>query len=73
MRADGSGAVLRTTREDLGLSQRKLATIAELHPTHIFLLERERREPSLDTLVRIDRALGTMPGELVAEYVRRKP
>jgi transcriptional regulator with XRE-family HTH domain len=64
------GDLLRKARLDRGLSQHALAATAELHHTHISLLERGQREPTLDTLVRLARALDITPGELVAPLQR---
>jgi transcriptional regulator with XRE-family HTH domain len=64
------GEVLLRARLDRGLSQDALAAAAELHHTHISLLERGRRDPTLETLVRLARALGLTPGELVAQLQR---
>jgi transcriptional regulator with XRE-family HTH domain len=64
------GERLREARLDRGLSQDALAATAQLHHTHISLLERGRRDPTLETLVRLARALNLTPGELVAQLQR---
>jgi transcriptional regulator with XRE-family HTH domain len=64
------GDSLRKARLDLGLSQDALAATAGLHHTHISLLERGKRDPTLETLVRLARALGVTPGELIAQLQR---
>ncbi len=56
---------LRKHRVENGLSQGALAMRAQLHRTEISLLERGAREPRLSTIVRLARALGTTPAELV--------
>jgi transcriptional regulator with XRE-family HTH domain len=46
-------ANLRMHRTRLGLSQEALAELCELHRTEISLLERRKRSPRLETLVRL--------------------
>ena len=53
---------MRTRR---GLSQEALAERCRLHPTEISRLERGVRDPRLATMVRIARALGVAPAELL--------
>jgi transcriptional regulator with XRE-family HTH domain len=64
------GDLLRKARLDQGLSQDALAAAAKLHHTHISLLERGRRDPTLETLVRLARGLGVTPSALIADYGR---
>jgi transcriptional regulator with XRE-family HTH domain len=57
---------LRRHRLRLGLSQERLAEICELDRTAISLLERRKRTPRLDTIVRLARGLGlSSPCELL--------
>jgi transcriptional regulator with XRE-family HTH domain len=56
---------LRGQRLRAELSQERLAHRCGLHRTEISLLERGVREPRLSTIVRLARALGTTPAELV--------
>jgi len=51
------GTVLKKRRHDLGLSQEQLAGRAGLHRTYITDLERGSRNPSLDTMQKLARAL----------------
>lgn len=48
---------LRSERQRRGLSQEALGFACGLHRTEISLLERGGRDPRLDTLVRLARAL----------------
>jgi transcriptional regulator with XRE-family HTH domain len=57
---------LRRCRREAGLSQERLAELCDLHRTEIGLLERGKRSPRLETLVRLARALGlSSPSELL--------
>lgn len=58
---------LREARARRALSQEALAEAAGLHPTFISLMERGRRQPSLETLLRLGRALGVPATELVGQ------
>ena len=55
---------LRKRREELGLTQQKLADIAELTVTAVAMIERGERAPNLDTAARLCWALGMAAGEL---------
>jgi transcriptional regulator with XRE-family HTH domain len=59
------GVNLRRYRERVGLSQEGLADLCDLDRTEISLLERGKRFPRLDTIVRLSRALGVLPGDLL--------
>jgi transcriptional regulator with XRE-family HTH domain len=60
------GRVLREQREAKGMSQVKLAKAARVGRTYIVKLEsREKKNPSLDVLRRLARALGVPVGELL--------
>ena len=58
--------ILRTTRESKGISMTELADRAGLSRSIISLVERELRNPTLDTLLRISQALGVSLGEVIA-------
>jgi len=59
------GSAVRRRRQELGLSQEKLAHAADCHQTWVSSLERGRRNPSVLSLLRIARALKTTPAELM--------
>jgi transcriptional regulator with XRE-family HTH domain len=63
------GKALRAARRERELSQDQLALNAGLHRTHVSLLERGLREPSLDTLVKLCRALDIPPTEAIMWHV----
>jgi transcriptional regulator with XRE-family HTH domain len=60
-------ANLRRCRKNRGLSQQRLAFDCRLHRTEISLLERGDRNPRLTTIVRLARALGVAPAELLED------
>ena len=64
------GLNLRRHRERAGLSQERLADACELDRTEISLLERGKRFPRLDTVVRLARGLElSSPSELLEGIV----
>jgi len=63
------GKTLREARERAGMSQDDFGRATGIHRTHISLLERDIREPRLDTLVRLSRGLNLTPAELLEQYV----
>ena len=68
MRRDPSlsalGRNLRNRREKRELTQEKLGELADLDPTYISGIERGIRNPSVLSLLRIARALGTSISDL---------
>ncbi len=64
------GRVIRKYREGAGLSQEALAEEAGLHRTYISLVERGRRNISVDALSQIAEALGVYPSRLMADAER---
>ena len=61
------GAVIRKYRFKRQLSQEALAEKAHIHPTHIGLIERGLRNPSLDVAKALATGLGLSLAELIAE------
>lgn len=59
------GTLIRAARERRGMSQEDLAEAAELHRTHISLIERGQRTVRIDTVASLARALRMQPGELM--------
>lgn len=55
---------MRARRLKVGLTQEKLAELADLDPTYISGIERGRRNPSLKNIVKIARALKTSVAKL---------
>ena len=60
------GRVLRDTRVKADLSQEALALEAGIDRTFVSLLERGKRQPTLDTVFRLAKVLGVTPATLVA-------
>lgn len=56
---------MRARREARGLSQAKVAELAHVTPNYVGMLERGQKLPTLDTLVKIAKALQVEPGELL--------
>ena len=59
------GDRVRARRQELGWSQEALALKANINRTYIASLESGRRNPSLDLIARLARALRVDAGELV--------
>jgi ribosome-binding protein aMBF1 (putative translation factor) len=66
------GDRIRRCRENLGLSQESLAHKASINRTYIASLEAGRRNPSLDLICRLARALDVDVGDLIAGLQARK-
>ena len=65
--SDAFALVLRRHRERKALSQEALAEKADLHTTYIGMLERSLRNPSLNVLKALAKALGMPLAKLIAE------
>jgi transcriptional regulator with XRE-family HTH domain len=64
--AEAFGQVLRDCREKAGFTQEGLAGLAEIDRTYVSLLERGLRQPTLETLFGLARALGVAPATMVS-------
>ncbi len=60
------GSRIRTKRTENGLTQEELAHRADLDYSYINQIENGRRNPSLDAISRIARALGVSVQDLVS-------
>lgn len=56
---------MRRLRKAQGLSQERLGDEAGVHRTEVSMLERAERDPRLSTLIRVARALGVPPADLL--------
>ncbi|MFO0798335.1 MAG: helix-turn-helix transcriptional regulator [Gemmataceae bacterium] len=61
------GSLIRRRRLAVGLGQEALADQATLHRTHVSLLERGKRMPSLLVVKKLAAALGTTMASLMEE------
>ena len=61
------GEAIRARRKKKRLSQERLAEKADLSTVFISRVERGKESPSLDSLVKIARALGVRPRDLVRD------
>lgn len=61
------GAILRSHRLALGLSQEELAFRAQIDRTFVSMLERGLRMPSLGTILSVAHALDTTATNFIAE------
>ncbi len=68
--AKAFGKTLKKLRIQRGFSQLELATLARLDRTFISLLERGERQPTLQTLFAVSKALSVRPGLMVSETER---
>jgi transcriptional regulator with XRE-family HTH domain len=59
------GQNIRQARKRLGLSQEQLADRCGLHRTYVGDVERGARNLGLLNVIRIARAIGTLPGKLL--------
>ena len=60
-------ANMRARRVELGISQEKLAELADMHRTYVSTVERCQRNIGLDGIERIAKALKMRMSELLAE------
>lgn len=62
------GEAIRVRRKTAGFSQEKLAERADLSTVFISRVERGKESPSVDSLVKIARALRTRVSDLVSGF-----
>jgi transcriptional regulator with XRE-family HTH domain len=67
------GEAVRKHRRVIGLSQEKLAELADLHRTYIADIERCTRNIGLINITRLAEALRICPGKLLDTLPRRPP
>jgi transcriptional regulator with XRE-family HTH domain len=59
------GERIRERRKGRDISQERLAELADIHENHVRRIERGEANPSFLVLLRIARALGVKPSELI--------
>jgi transcriptional regulator with XRE-family HTH domain len=62
------GIILQNERKKNGLSQEKLAELADLHRTYISDLERGIRNPTITTIFTLCKAFNITPSELLKGF-----
>ena len=65
--ATALGAVLKKHRQAKGFSQEALAEKAGIHPTHVSLIERCERNPSVNVAKWLATALGVSLASIIEE------
>ncbi len=65
------GIVVRNERIRKGLTQEKLAELANLHHNFVSMVERGKSAPALDTIEAIASALGRRPSQLLRAAERQ--
>lgn len=60
------GQVLRKMRKDKNINQEKLAADSNLNRSFISQLEHGRKQPSLNTIFRLAKALGMTPSTMIS-------
>lgn len=63
---------LRNARKASGLTQEALAEKAGVHRTYISLLERNKKSPTIEVLLRLCSALGVRASHLLAQVEEAK-
>ena len=61
---------LRELREKRGISQQKLSELAGLNRNYVSDVERGRRNPCLNNIVKLAEALNVSPGDLFRNFGR---
>lgn len=61
---------LRELREKRGMSQQKLSELAGLNRNYVSDVERGRRNPCLNNIVKLADALDVAPGDLFRNFAR---
>ena len=62
------GSLIRKRREQLGLSQEKLAEICEFDRTYISMIERGKRNPSFQNLLRLCLGLNIKISKILGDF-----
>ena len=59
------GQVIKAVRERQGISQEKLAELAEIDRTYVSMIERGKRQPTLEVASRVAGALSMRLSEII--------
>jgi transcriptional regulator with XRE-family HTH domain len=66
------GKELRAARHAAGMTQEQLAYRAKLDRSYVSQLERDRKSPTVDTLLRVCKALGVSAAAVIARVEARR-
>ncbi len=66
------GLELRKSREAAGLTQEKLAFLAEVDRTYISMLENNKKSPTVDMLFRLCEVLKTPASRIIARVEKSR-
>lgn len=66
------GAIIRSKRQALGLTQERVAELAELHRNYVGDIERGLKEPTLGVFIRLCRAVKLQPAEVLKAVIDQK-
>ena len=66
------GQVVKSVRERQGMSQEKLAELAEIDRTYVSMIERGKKHPTLEVASRIADALNMRLSEIIRRAERIK-
>jgi transcriptional regulator with XRE-family HTH domain len=61
---------LRRLREEAGLTQEEVADRADIHWTYLSQVEGGKRNPGLENIVYLAKAIGITPGEFFAAFTK---
>jgi len=64
------GQVVKVVRERQGISQEKLAELADIDRTYVSMIERGKRQPTLEVASRIASALSMRLSEIIRRAER---
>ena len=70
--AEAFGSIVRRLRTKRGLTQEKLAELADLNVSYIGFLERGENVPTLTIVLNLARALDVHAADLVREVARKR-
>lgn len=66
------GDEIKKLREEAGLSQQALADKAKLHRTYVNMVERGKKNPTIDVFFRICAALDILPSKMMARIEKKR-
>lgn len=64
------GATLRRLREEHELTQEEVADRADIHWTYLSQVENGHRNPGLENIVYLAKAIGVTPAELLSAFTK---